>query len=68
MTKNDYERFLTVKEAAERLTLNDWHIRSLLRSGLLRGTKISHKAWRIPESAIIELIKNGMNSDGVCIK
>jgi excisionase family DNA binding protein len=61
MLQTEPDRFLTTKEAAERLNCNDWHIRGLLRAGILKGTKISHKAWRIPESAIQELINSGSN-------
>jgi len=61
MLQTESENFLTTKEAAQRLNCHDWHIRGLLRSGILKGTKISHKAWRIPEASIQELIDSGSN-------
>jgi len=56
------EKFYSTAEAAAILNTHDWHIRGLLRLGLLRGTKISRKSWRIPESALNELIERGSNA------
>ena len=40
---------LTVQEAAERLKLNPQTVRRWIRRGLLPGTKIGRKEWRIRE-------------------
>lgn len=40
---------LTVKEAAAHLHISEWWARELLRTGQLKGRKISkHGHWRIP--------------------
>ena len=55
------ERFYTAEETAKLIRCNAWHIRYMLRNGILRGVKVSPKAWRVPESAILELIECGKN-------
>ncbi len=55
------ERFYTAEETAKLIRCNAWHIRYMLRNGILRGVKVSPKAWRVPESAILELIERGSN-------
>lgn len=55
------EKFLTVEETAPLLRCKSWHVRDMLRKGILRGVKVSPKAWRVPESAIKELIERGSN-------
>ena len=46
------ERFYTAEETAKLIRCNAWHIRYMLRNGILRGVKVSPKAWRVPESAM----------------
>ena len=48
------ELLLTVEQAAERLQLAPFTVRKHLREGRLRGIKRGAKAWRIPESALLE--------------
>jgi excisionase family DNA binding protein len=55
------EKFLTVEETAPMIRCSAWHVRYMLRNGILRGVKVSPKAWRVPESAILELIERGSN-------
>ena len=46
---NDYDKFLTPEQVAERLQLGTETVYRYLRAGKLRGSRISHKAWRISE-------------------
>jgi excisionase family DNA binding protein len=55
------EKFYSTEETAKLIRCNAWHIRYMLRNGILRGVKVSPKAWRVPESAIKELIERGSN-------
>ncbi len=48
--------FLTVEEAARRLSVTPWTLRVWIKAGELEGVKISRK-WRIPESALSDLAK-----------
>jgi excisionase family DNA binding protein len=52
------DRLLTVPEVAKRLHVDPKTVRRMLRCGQLRGSmQVSPRAgWRIPESAIRELI------------
>ncbi|HEX8600782.1 MAG TPA: helix-turn-helix domain-containing protein [Chloroflexia bacterium] len=38
---------LTVEEVAQRLRLNPFTIRRLLREGVLRGSKVGKRQWRV---------------------
>lgn len=56
------ERFLTVAQAADALSLNIQTVRRWLRMGKLRGlrtgeAKTGRNEWRIPESAIGESLR-----------
>jgi excisionase family DNA binding protein len=48
------DTFLTVEEAARRLSVTPYTLREWLKAGKVRGVKISRK-WRVPERALIEL-------------
>lgn len=48
------KRLYTVEEVAEQLKVQPATIRRWLRTGVLRGIKIS-RTWRIPEDALKEL-------------
>jgi len=48
---------LTVEEAAKTLKIHPVTLRNWLRKGKIRGVKISHRGWRIPESALEEFLK-----------
>jgi len=52
------KRLLTVNEAAERLALSPDTIRKWLRSGQIKGVKIS-RIWRVSEKDLIEIMKEG---------
>ena len=53
------EQLLKVREVAERLRLDPETVRRWLRSGKLRGSKISSTrgGYRIPESEIARLLR-----------
>ena len=56
------ERLYTTEQAAEILqispvTLGDW-----LRAGRIRGVKLG-RVWRIPESALDEVAKSGVQKE-----
>ena len=54
------ERWLTVEEAAERLSVHDQTVRRWLRAGKLQGTSINRRAgWRIRESEIERFLTEG---------
>ncbi len=56
----DQERWLTVEEAAQRLSVHDQTVRRWLRSGQLVGTSINRRAgWRIRESEIERFLTQG---------
>lgn len=50
------EKFLSVKQAAERLQVSIWLIRDYLQKGKLKGAKLGSRLWRIPESALYEFM------------
>jgi excisionase family DNA binding protein len=54
---NVANRYLTPEQAAERLQLGVETVYKWLRSGKLRGRRISHKAWRIAEVDLMSLIQ-----------
>lgn len=51
-------RLITVNDAAERLSLTPDTIRKWLRSGQLKGVKVS-RVWRVQESDIETIMKEG---------
>ncbi len=56
-------KFLTPEAAAERLDVAPTTIRSWLRKGILKGSKVGGgKLWRISEEAIDEFVKAGQGS------
>jgi excisionase family DNA binding protein len=55
-------QFLTPKEVAEILGVHQKTVHHWLRTGKLAGTKISYRAWRIPHSALEELVVQNSNA------
>jgi len=54
------ERWLTVEEAAERLSVHEQTVRRWLRAGQLVGTSINRRAgWRIREAEIQRFLSEG---------
>ena len=54
------DKFLTPEAAAERLDVAPTTVRSWLRKGILKGSKVGGgKLWRISEEAITDFIKAG---------
>ena len=52
------EEYLTVAEVAAKLKVDPETVRVWLRTGKLRGTRLSRAAgWRIPESEVIRLLR-----------
>ncbi len=52
------EEWLTVAEAADRLKLHQDTVRIWLRSGKLKGTKLSRRAgYRIPASELARVLR-----------
>ena len=62
---NYMEMFLTVEQAAERLQMAPYTLRTHLKAGKLRGVKRG-RVWRIPESALHEstVIADTKSGDG----
>lgn len=54
-------QFLTPNEVAEILGVHQKTVHQWLRTGKLSGTKISYRAWRIPRSALEDLVKQNSN-------
>ena len=52
------EKLLTVPEVAEALRVSVRTVYNLLEAGALRGVRVG-RAWRVPESALEELIAQG---------
>lgn len=50
------DKFLSVRQAAERLQVSVWLIRDYLQKGKLKGAKLGSRLWRIPESALSEFM------------
>jgi excisionase family DNA binding protein len=48
------ERLWNAYEVAAPWNVSPDHVRQLLRSGVLRGVRITPKLWRIPFDAILE--------------
>lgn len=60
MTLDPQEKWLTVDEAAERLSVHEQTVRRWLRAGQLIGTSINRRAgWRIRESEIQRFLTEG---------
>ena len=56
------DKFLTPEEAAELLDVAPTTVRSWLRKGILKGSKVGGgKLWRINEEAIDEFFKAGQD-------
>lgn len=59
ITKEETEtRLITVKEAAHRLSLSGDTIRKWLRSGRLKGVKVS-RVWRVYEEDVQKIESEG---------
>jgi excisionase family DNA binding protein len=54
-------QFLTPKEVAEILGVHQKTVHLWLRTGKLAGTKISYRAWRIPQSALDSFVEQNSN-------
>ena len=52
------EKMLTAGEIAEALRVSVRTVYNLLEAGALRGVRVG-RAWRVPESALEELIAQG---------
>lgn len=54
------EDWLTVREASERLKVNEDTVRRWLRAGYLHGTRLSGKAgWRVSKSEVQRFLRQG---------
>jgi excisionase family DNA binding protein len=53
------EGLLTVRQVAAVLNVHGETVRQWLRSGKLRGVKIGHRSWRVPEEALRDLGDTG---------
>ncbi len=57
------DKYLTPEAAAERLDVAPATVRSWLRKGILKGTKVGGgKLWRINEEAIDEFVNAGQGN------
>ncbi len=57
------DKFLTPEAAAERLDVAPTTVRTWLRKGILKGTKVGGgKLWRISEDAIDEFVNAGQDN------
>jgi excisionase family DNA binding protein len=54
-------RFLTPAEVATILGVHQKTVHQWLRTGKLEGTKISYRAWRIPQSALAAFVSLNSN-------
>ncbi|MDQ3707609.1 MAG: helix-turn-helix domain-containing protein [Chloroflexota bacterium] len=52
---------LTVEEVAQRLRLNPFTIRRLLREGALRGSKVGKRQWRVQLRDLEAYLGQGSN-------
>jgi excisionase family DNA binding protein len=57
----DDDTLLNPKQVAEILGIHQKTVHLWLRSGRLKGTKISYRAWRIPRSALNSFIESNSN-------
>jgi len=60
---HEHRRAITVKAAAERLSCHDDTIRTMCREGKLRAFEVSPGHYRIPESALDELMNGTKGKD-----
>jgi excisionase family DNA binding protein len=58
---DDDTQLLNPKQVAEILGIHQKTVHAWLRSGRLKGTKISYRAWRIPRSALNSFIESNSN-------
>ncbi len=58
MVTKEETRLITVNEAADRLALSDDTIRKWLRSGRLKGVKVS-RVWRVYEEDVAKIEREG---------
>lgn len=56
------EPLYTLEEAAQVLKVSERSLAEWLRKGKIRGVKIG-RAWRIPESALDEVVRDGMTEE-----
>jgi excisionase family DNA binding protein len=56
---NIMEKMLTVGEVSAALQVHAETVRAWLRVGKLRGTKLGPRSWRVPQSAIDEMLRQG---------
>ncbi len=54
-------RFLTPDEVATILGVHQKTVHQWLRTGKIEGTKISYRAWRIPQSALADFVSRNSN-------
>jgi excisionase family DNA binding protein len=59
---DDDTRMLNPRQVAEILGVHQKTVHLWLRSGKLKGTKISYRAWRIPQSALDSFIEVNSNT------
>lgn len=52
---------LTVSQVAERLHLNPYTVREMLRNHELRGFKFRSTRWRVRESDLVAFMRTGPN-------
>jgi len=58
---DDDTQLLNPKQVADILGIHQKTVHLWLRSGRLKGTKISYRAWRIPRSALNSFIESNSN-------
>jgi len=54
---SDYDVYLTPEQVADRLQVGTETVYRYLRTGKLRGSRISHKAWRISEANLASFMR-----------
>jgi len=52
---------LTVKQVAEQLDYHPNHVRRLLRSGAMRGTKVGEAVWLIDQAEVDRIKRERIN-------
>ncbi|MEN6442692.1 MAG: helix-turn-helix domain-containing protein [Methanoregula sp.] len=57
----DETRFLTPNDVASILGVHQKTVHQWLRTGKLEGTKISYRAWRVPQSALDAFVSRNSN-------
>ncbi len=56
------EKLYTVEQASALLSVHSEPLRQWLRSGRVRGVKMGHRSWRVPEGALNEIASAGLAS------